>query len=114
MQFAGAVIQGAHPFAGSLLEGAYSRPMLLSEIFGPDLLIVLVIIVVLIALLGCSIWAIIDVSSHSKQAFYSAGSSKVAWIVVISIFTVFYGFGSLIAIYYLVRVRPKVLRVEEV
>jgi hypothetical protein len=40
--------------------------MLLSEIFGPDLLIVLVIIVVLIALLGCSIWAIIDVSSHSK------------------------------------------------
>ena len=88
--------------------------MLLSEIFGPNLLIVLFVVIVRIALLGCSIWAIIDVSSHSKQAFYSAGSSKVAWIVVIAIFTVFHGIGSLIAIYYLVRVRPKVRRVEEV
>ena len=87
--------------------------MLLSEIFGPDLLIVLIVVVALMGLLGLSIWAIVDVSSHSKQDFYTAGSSKVAWIIVIALFTVFYGFGSLIAIYYLVRVRPKVRKAEE-
>jgi hypothetical protein len=87
--------------------------MLLSEIFGPDLLIVLVFVLAIMALLGFSIWAIVDVSSRSKQDFYTAGSSKVAWIIVIALFTVFYGFGSLIAIYYLVRVRPKVRKVEE-
>jgi hypothetical protein len=86
--------------------------MLLGEIFGPDLLVALFILVVIVALLGISIWAIVDVASHSKQDFYSAGSSKTAWIIVIVLFTVFYGFGSLIAIYYLVRVRPKVQRVE--
>ena len=83
--------------------------MFVSEIFGPDLLIVGAFTFVLF---GLSIWAIIDVSSHSKRDFYEAGSSKVAWIVVIALFTFFYGFGCLIAIYYLIRVRPKVRIVE--
>jgi hypothetical protein len=83
-----------------------------AEIFGPDLLIVVFVVVVGIGLLVMSILAIVDVSSHSKEDFYEAGSSKVAWIVVISAFTVFYGFGTLIAVYYLTRVRPKVNRVS--
>jgi general stress protein CsbA len=82
-------------------------------IFGPDLLVVLFALIFILGFLGMSIWAIVDVSSHSKEDFYSAGSSKTAWIIVIAVFTVFYGFGSLIAIYYLLRVRPKVLEVEE-
>ncbi len=79
------------------------------EIFGPDLVIVLMVPIVVLALLGTSIWAIVDVSSHSKRDFYEAGSSKTAWIVVIAVFTFFYGFGVFIALYYLIRVRPKVL-----
>jgi uncharacterized BrkB/YihY/UPF0761 family membrane protein len=86
--------------------------MFTGEIFGPVLLIVLALPMVLLALIGLSIWAIVDVSSHSKRDFYEAGSSKVAWIVVIAVFTFFYGFGCFIAVYYLLRVRPKVLRVE--
>jgi hypothetical protein len=86
--------------------------MLTSEIFGPDLLFVLAVPIVLLVLIGLSIWALVDVSSHSKRDFYEAGSSKVAWIIVIAVFTFFYGFGCLIAIYYLLRVRPKVLRIE--
>ncbi len=86
--------------------------MFTSEIFGPDLLIVLVVPMVLLAFVGLSIWAIVDVSSHSKRDFYEAGSSKVAWIIVIAIFTFFYGFGCFIAIYYLIRVRPKVRKIE--
>lgn len=86
--------------------------MFTSEIFGPDLLIVLLIPILILALVGISVWAIVDVSSHSKRDFYEAGSSKVAWIIVIAFFTFFYGFGSFIALYYLIRVRPKVLKIE--
>jgi len=81
-------------------------------IFGPDLLVVLIVLIFILGFLGTSIWAIVDVASHSKEDFHSAGSSKTAWIIVIAVFTVFYGCGSLIAIYYLLRVRPKVLKVE--
>jgi len=81
-------------------------------IFGPDLLVVLIAFIFVLGFLGISIWAIIDVSSHSKEDFDSAGSSKTVWIILIAVFTVAYGFGSLIAIYYLLRVRPKVLKVE--
>jgi hypothetical protein len=87
--------------------------MLLGEIIGPDLLVVLVVVLVLMALLVVSILAIVDVASHSKGDFYAAGYSKTAWIVVIALFTLFYGFGSFIAIYYLVAVRPKVLLIEQ-
>ena len=83
--------------------------MFVSEIFGPDLIIVAVLPLVVF---GLSIWAIVDVSSHSKRDFYEAGSSKTAWIVMIALFTLLYGFGCLIAIYYLIRVRPKVRMIE--
>jgi hypothetical protein len=86
--------------------------MFTSAAFGPDILIVLTVLILLLALFGLSIWAIIDASLHSKRDFFEAGSSKVAWIIVIAIFTVFFGFGTLIAIYYLIRVRPKVLMIE--
>ncbi len=83
-----------------------------SEIFGPDIAFVLLVPVLLLALVGLSIWAIVEVSSHSKRDFYEAGYSKVAWIVVIALFTFFYGFGCFIALYYLIRVRPKLLSIE--
>ena len=86
--------------------------MFTGEIFGPDILIVLIVPLVLLMLLVLSIWAIVDVASHSKRDFYEAGYSRTAWIIVIAVFTFFYGFGSFTAIYYLIRVRPKVLKIE--
>jgi Phospholipase_D-nuclease N-terminal len=68
--------------------------------------------VIALAPIALSIWAIIDVSSHSKVDFYESGSSKTAWIVVIALFTFIYGFGTFIAIFYLIGVRPKVRRIE--
>jgi hypothetical protein len=92
--------------------GSKVSRVITSEVFGPDAAFLLLIPLLMLALVGLSIWAIVDVSSHSKQDFYEAGSSKVAWIVVIALFTFCYGFGSFIAIYYLLRVRPKVLQIE--
>jgi hypothetical protein len=84
--------------------------MTISAVFGPDLLMV-----VLAMLIGLEItmWAVIDIASHSQAAFAGAGSSKVAWIIVIVGFTFFMGFGSLLAIYYLVGVRGKVRAAEK-
>ena len=87
-------------------------PMFTGEIFGPDILLVLIVPLVLLTLLSLSVWAIVDVASHSKRDFYEAGYSRTAWIIVIAVFTFLYGFGTLTALYYLIRVRPKVLKIE--
>jgi hypothetical protein len=99
-------------FAASTRSGSMVGPMFTGEIFGPDILLVLIVPLVLLTLLSLSVWAIVDVASHSKRDFYEAGYSRTAWIIVIAVFTFFYGFGTLTAIYYLIRVRPKVLKVE--
>jgi hypothetical protein len=85
---------------------------MLSMIFGPDLVVVLVFLAVIFGLLALSIFAIVDISSHSREDFYVAGYSKTAWILVIAVATVCTGFGALVAVYYLIAARPKVLRVE--
>jgi hypothetical protein len=84
---------------------------MLGMVFGPDLFVALLFILIPLCFLGLSIYAIVDVSSHSKVEFYEAGYSKTAWIVVIGFFTLFYGFGCLIAAYYMVAIRPKVVRI---
>jgi len=83
-----------------------------ATIFGPDLLVVLPFMLIPLSFFGFSVFVIVDVASHSKVDFYDAGYSRTAWIVVIEVFTLFYGFGCLIAIYYLIAVRPTVLRIE--
>jgi len=85
---------------------------MIDAIFGPDLVVAVLFILVPLGFLGLSIWAIVDVSSHSSVDFYAAGYSRTAWIVVIGVFTLLYGFGCFIGAYYLIAVRPKVMRVE--
>ena len=78
----------------------------MADVFGPDLLIVLVILACAVAV---PIWAIVDVASRPKVAFYGAGSNKTAWIVVIVIAWLF-GFGFFLGGFYLLFTRPKVRR----
>src|ERR1700722_15350933 len=82
--------------------------MFVSLIFGPDILIVFVPFF----LIAVPIWAIVDVSTHSNTDFYEAGYSKTAWIIVIALLTFVFDCGFFTAIYYLIRVRPKLHRVE--
>ncbi len=82
--------------------------MFVSLVFGPDTLIVFAPLI----LIALSIWAIVDVSSHSNTDFYEAGYSKTAWIIVIAFLTFVFDCGFFIAIYYLIVVRPKLRKVE--
>jgi hypothetical protein len=77
-----------------------------SAIFGPDLLLVILLVV-----WGVPIWALVDAASRSRDAFYRAGSSKTTWIIVIAASAFFLGpVGMCVAAIYLLSVRPKVKR----
>jgi hypothetical protein len=84
--------------------------VIVSAAYGPSFLEVVLVILIGLSL---TMWAVIDIASHSQAAFAGAGSSKVAWIVVIVGFTFFMGFGFLLAIYYLIGVRRKVVAAEK-
>ncbi len=80
---------------------------MLAEIFGPDIFIVGLVVLVG---LGIPIWAIVDIAGRPDTAFSSAGSSKTTWLLQILIFTLLCGVvGFVLAVYYLVVVRPKVV-----
>jgi hypothetical protein len=75
--------------------------MMLADVFGLDLLIVLVV-------LALPLWAIIDAISRPAVAFYAAGSNKTAWVIVLLVATFVLGIGLFLAAYYLLVVRRKV------
>lgn len=80
--------------------------MELAAIFGPDFLLVILLVV-----WGLPIWAIVDAASKSREAFSRAGSSKTGWIVVIVASAFLLGpVGMFLAAIYLLWVRPKVNR----
>jgi len=77
-----------------------------AAIFGPDLLLVILLVV-----WGLPLWAIVDAASKSREAFARAGSSKTGWIVVIAAAALLLGpVGMFLAAIYLFWVRPKVNR----
>jgi len=80
--------------------------MMFADIFGPDLLIVLLVLFCAVAV---PIWAVVDAANRPAAAFYGAGSNKTAWIVVIVVAWIF-GLGFFLGGFYLVFTRPKVSR----
>jgi Na+-driven multidrug efflux pump len=81
----------------------------IADIYGPDLLIVLLVLIVAIAALAVPLWAIIDAASRPSGAFQAAGSSKGMWISLIAVFWLFTGIvGVILAIVYLASIRPSV------
>ena len=74
---------------------------MLADVFGPDILVVLLVI-------ALPLWAIVDALSRPAAAFYAAGSNKTAWVIVLLVATFVLGIGLLLAGYYLIGVRRKV------
>ena len=83
---------------------------MLGEIFGPDLLIVLILLIVGLGGFIVTVWAIVDAAVKPNTAFNVAGSSKGMWISSIAVFYFFTGIvGMILAIVYLASVRPRVV-----
>lgn len=72
--------------------------------FGPDLLVVVLVFAVWILI---PLWAIVDALSRPAVAFFAAGSNRAAWVLVLLAATVF-GVGFLLGGFYLLSVRRKV------
>ena len=78
--------------------------------FGPvELLIILVVAVVALAL---PIWAIVDAASRPDAVWAATGQNKVLWIVLIAVLTVLCGVGWIIALVYLLAIRPKLIAAQ--
>ena len=61
--------------------------------------------------LGVILWAAIDAASRPSGAFIATGSSKGMWLTLIIVFSFFTGVvGLILAVVYLVSIRPKVRR----
>ena len=76
-----------------------------AEIFGPELLIVLFLLVPVLA-----IWVAVDASSKPPWAYERAGQNKTLWIVlpIVGIFTC--GLVTIaVAIVWFASIRPKVV-----
>jgi hypothetical protein len=82
--------------------------MTLAAVFGPDLLIVIVVLVAV----AVPLWAVVDAASRPASAFFGAGSNKTIWIVVIVV-SWFIGLGLFLGGFYLLFTRPKVRRQME-
>jgi hypothetical protein len=77
-------------------------------IFGPDLIVVLLILVLF---WGVPIWAIVDAASQTSSSFRAAGSSKALWITLLTVFMFFFApIAIILAIVYFASVRPRVRR----
>lgn len=77
-------------------------------IFGPDLVVVLLFLVIF---WGLPIWAVVDAASQTSSSFRAAGSSKSFWITLIIVFMFFFApIGIILALVYLLSVRPRVRR----
>lgn len=70
---------------------------------------IVILVALLIAFLGTSIWAIIDATLRPPEAFLAVGDSKALWITLIAVFTLALGLvGFILALVYLFSIRPKV------
>jgi hypothetical protein len=68
-----------------------------------------ILMVVALASLGVSIWAIADAASRPSGAFTAAGSNKALWIAIIAVGWFLTGVvGLVLACVYLGSIRPRV------
>ncbi len=78
---------------------------MLAELFGPDLLILVLGLVIF----AIPLWAVIDAAVRPQTAWQAAGQSKVLWLILVIATWLLTGIlGLVLAIVYLTVIRPKV------
>ena len=62
--------------------------------------------------IALSLWAMLDAAHRPEWAFSFVNRSRTAWVAACAIGILFCGPGVVIALWYLLRVRPQVAGVE--
>jgi len=75
---------------------------MVAMIFGPD---VLIVVIVLFGFFGVTLWAIIDAISRPLPAWESARRSKPGWVILLAVTFFLEPLGLIFGIVYLTSVR---------
>jgi hypothetical protein len=62
--------------------------------------------------LGFSVWALLDAAGRPEWAFALAGRSRIAWVALTGAGILFCFLGIVVAPWYLLKVRPRVMAAE--
>ena len=73
---------------------------------------ILVIVVVGMVTLGLPIWALVDAASRPDTAWTATGQSKVLWVALLVVLTILCWVGWIVALAYLLAVRPKLVAAQ--
>ena len=74
------------------------------------MIIGLVTLVLLAAILGVTLWGLIDAATTPDAAWRAAGQNKVLWLVLQGVGFLVCGLGTILSIVYLAVIRPKLRR----
>lgn len=73
----------------------------------PELLILLL----LLGSVVLPLWGLVDAARRTDASFHAAGQNRTLWIVLNALGLLVWGFGAVVALVYLLVVRPKVAAV---
>jgi hypothetical protein len=62
--------------------------------------------------LAVSMWALLDAARRPEWAFSFANRSRTTWVVANGFGILFCGVGVVVAVYYLLKVRPQIAAIE--
>ncbi len=62
--------------------------------------------------LAVSMWALLDAARRPEWAFSFANRSRTVWVVANGFGILFCGVGVVVAVYYLLKVRPQIAAIE--
>jgi len=60
--------------------------------------------------LGLTIWALVDAAGRPDEAWQRAGQTRALWIVLLALGLVFCMLGLIVALIYLLSIRPQLNR----
>ena len=84
---------------------------MIAEIIGWDIFILAAVLILGILPLVISIWAIVDIAQRSDSEFQAIGQTKTTWLLLVVLLTFLCGLpGAIIAVVYLLAIRPKFVR----
>ncbi len=66
-------------------------------------------VLIFLAAVVLPIWAISDAATKPREAWTAIGQSRVVWIVLLAALSFAFGLGSILAVVYLLAVRPKLM-----
>ncbi|MGH8993094.1 MAG: DUF2516 family protein [Acidimicrobiia bacterium] len=70
----------------------------------------LIILLVMVGFIAVPVWALVDALRATDAQWAAIGQQRTIWVALIAVGTFFGGFpGMILAIVYLVSVRPKLL-----